>query len=140
MDAAKSARWRARHPERALATSRKHETENREKRRAQDRAEYARDRHSSRILWKGKILSWRNQGRRLLLIQERGGRCVDCGFDNPLALQFDHRDPSQKKDIINAIYNLNAKRAEAYKCDIRCANCHSIKTYYSHRRRGMLWQ
>lgn len=56
--------------------------------------------------------------------------CKDCGYrDNPMALQFDHRDPSQKK------FNIGGRNAglkhileEIAKCDVRCANCHIIRT------------
>jgi hypothetical protein len=58
--------------------------------------------------------------------------CVDCGYrKNPVALQFDHRDRSQKSfEIGHALaYSWIRLLEEVSKCDVRCANCHVIKTY-----------
>lgn len=57
--------------------------------------------------------------------------CVDCGYDaHPAALHFDHRDPTIKRFRIAA--NLSRRWAdildEIAKCDVRCANCHAIRT------------
>lgn len=61
--------------------------------------------------------------------------CVDCGFSDPRALQFDHLDPKTKKhniaDMVSGRYNsasLEALKEELEKCVVRCANCHQIKT------------
>lgn len=57
--------------------------------------------------------------------------CVDCGFDNILALEFDHiRD--KEINISDAICNgwgLDRLKVEIEKCEVRCANCHNIKTH-----------
>jgi len=56
--------------------------------------------------------------------------CYVCGFDNILALDFHHRDRSNKEfSIAEAIrkgYSLEKVKAEVGKCDIICANCHRI--------------
>ena len=56
--------------------------------------------------------------------------CVDCGFDDHRALEFDHRDPSTKKHNVSDMRVFSDKSffKEAEKCEIRCANCHKIKT------------
>lgn len=56
--------------------------------------------------------------------------CMDCGYDNWLALQFDHREPANKEFNIssNKKRSLDALRIELAKCDIVCANCHWIRT------------
>jgi len=59
--------------------------------------------------------------------------CVDCGESDPVVLEFDHRDPTQK---VAAISKLRGNRCdldtiikkEIEKCDVRCANCHRRKT------------
>jgi hypothetical protein len=57
--------------------------------------------------------------------------CVDCGEADPLVLDLDHRDPKGK---VQAVTWLAARRrwvivaAEIDKCDVRCANCHRIRT------------
>lgn len=58
--------------------------------------------------------------------------CVDCGIDDPLVLQFDHR-PNEIKlyDVSRmkrACMPIDRIREEIAKCDVRCANCHQRKT------------
>lgn len=56
--------------------------------------------------------------------------CEECGYnENPVALQFHHRDPSQKSFTIGQKMNrMGADKllAEAEKCRVMCANCHKI--------------
>lgn len=56
--------------------------------------------------------------------------CVDCGETNPVKLQFDHRDPSQKNEGIARLMSKSESKIweEINKCDVRCANCHAIRT------------
>lgn len=78
---------------------------------------------------------------RKLLIRERRGAiqkikldsgCVDCGYrKHPAALDFDHIDPMQKSFQISS--SLGSRSwdeilSEIEKCEVRCANCHRIKT------------
>ncbi len=58
--------------------------------------------------------------------------CVDCGNSDWRVLEFDHRDPKKKKFTISrkvsdgvSILTLSK---EVAKCDVRCANCHRIRT------------
>lgn len=57
--------------------------------------------------------------------------CIDCGEGNPITLEFDHRDDSNKKigisDMISS-YNWETIKKEIDKCDVRCSNCHKIRT------------
>ena len=69
--------------------------------------------------------------RRLDLIKTSKG-CVDCGYnDDPVALQFDHIDRNDKTGTVSQmiLHNLKKLFAEIKKCEIRCANCHMIKTH-----------
>lgn len=63
--------------------------------------------------------------------------CKDCGYHDPRALHFHHRDPSTKKFEVGKIANnggpLNVLLIEIEKCDILCANCHSV---HHQRERG----
>lgn len=65
-------------------------------------------------------------------IKEDSG-CIDCGEMYPhYVLQFDHKPEFEKKGIVSEIYSRvgrEAGLAEIEKCDIVCANCHSIRTY-----------
>lgn len=58
--------------------------------------------------------------------------CVDCGIRNPLCIDFDHVDRSQKLFCISAGASNGTpwKRVleEIAKCVPRCTNCHRIKT------------
>jgi len=57
--------------------------------------------------------------------------CVDCGEADPVVLEFDHRDPADKRESIGRLIHtttLNVVQAEIAKCDVRCGNCHRIRT------------
>ncbi len=63
----------------------------------------------------------------------RNKKCIDCGEDDPIVLDFDHRNQSSKFKTINKMlsghYSWMSVMEEIKKCDIRCANCHRRKTY-----------
>lgn len=57
--------------------------------------------------------------------------CIDCETTDIRVLEFDHIDPPQKKDNIAHMifnYSLESVKKEIDKCEVRCANCHRIKT------------
>jgi len=58
--------------------------------------------------------------------------CIDCGNDNPIVLDFDHRDDVEKVggvgEILNRACSWETVQKEMEKCDVRCANCHRIRT------------
>jgi hypothetical protein len=57
--------------------------------------------------------------------------CVDCGEPDPVVLEFAHRDPATKRaDLARLIHTsvLATVRTEIEKCDVRCGNCHRIRT------------
>lgn len=70
--------------------------------------------------------------RRLLVreIKEERG-CIDCGIKDWRVLDFDHVR-GEKKDILAYIghrrYSITTIMEEIDKCEVRCANCHRIKT------------
>lgn len=57
--------------------------------------------------------------------------CVDCGYkENHLALDFDHVRGVKKMNLsCMGMHNRNLVFEELAKCDVRCANCHRIKTH-----------
>lgn len=72
----------------------------------------------------------RHQNRRKFLIQlkiDMGGECVDCKIKDLEVLEFDHIT-NDKITEIRKIYNYKGMLEEAKKTQLRCANCHSIKT------------
>jgi hypothetical protein len=64
------------------------------------------------------------------LVDEAGGRCTRCGFDeHPSALQFHHLDPSTKEFGVSdkgVTRSIAQARAEASKCVLLCASCHAM--------------
>jgi hypothetical protein len=67
-----------------------------------------------------------------ILVDERGGKCEQCGYDRCIAaLQFHHRDPAQKAAQVSKLKSLTKARAEAKKCDLLCSNCHDEITFAS---------
>ena len=58
---------------------------------------------------------------------ERG--CVDCGYrEHHAALHFDHVRGEKALNVCNAKSVAQAER-EIEKCDVRCANCHAVRTF-----------
>ena len=64
-----------------------------------------------------------------ILVADAGGSCAFCGYDRYIgALQFHHRDGAAKDFGLadrGLTRSLAAVRAEAKKCILLCANCHS---------------
>lgn len=61
---------------------------------------------------------------------ERG--CIDCGWaEHPAALVLDHIDPKTKTIQVSCMYSCTKERQmqELALCEVRCANCHQIRTY-----------
>ena len=57
--------------------------------------------------------------------------CVDCGETNPIVLDFDHVRGKKRESIAVLMHNrasMATIKAEIAKCEIRCANCHRIRT------------
>lgn len=57
--------------------------------------------------------------------------CVDCGQADIRLLEFDHINGQKLRGIANLLtwgFNWPTIEAEIAKCEVRCANCHRIKT------------
>jgi hypothetical protein len=58
--------------------------------------------------------------------------CIDCGETNPIVLEFDHKDNVEKHNnisfLIEKAWSIKTISDEIDKCDVRCANCHRIRT------------
>lgn len=78
----------------------------------------------------------RNEGRRAWTAREKqravdykGGACICCGYSACLAaLDFHHRDPSQKEGYgtgaLKAHWSLERNIPELDKCELVCVRCH----------------
>ena len=78
----------------------------------------------------------RNNWRLVGMIKMATG-CIDCGYAaHAEALQFDHIDNNKKASVSNLVrsdYSWATIMIEINKCEVRCANCHAVKT--SQRKR-----
>jgi hypothetical protein len=65
--------------------------------------------------------------------------CIDCGNSDIRCLEFDHVEGTKTDNIARMITrgkSWNTIEAEIAKCEVRCANCHRIKTL----ERGNWWR
>lgn len=70
----------------------------------------------------------RKQKKKLMLVEEFGGKCSICGYGKCIAaLQFHHLNPEVKEMALSSTHNVSYERmrAEAEKCILICANCHA---------------
>src|ERR1700676_4030232 len=60
--------------------------------------------------------------------------CVDCGLANPLLLEFDHVSGTKRAAVSTLVRGSATIRTileEIAKCEVRCANCHRLRTALS---------
>lgn len=113
-------------------TSRIYRQQNPEKFRKQRREEYARN--PERFKRANKASS--DKRARILARYKMLKGCVRCGYrENPVALEFHHRDPSLKSFTVATGKGKAWRKvkAEIKKCDVLCANCHRITEW------GLKW-
>ena len=70
--------------------------------------------------------------RRTYLIELKGGKCVDCGYnEHPAAFEFDHlKDKAYAiSNMLNNCYKWETILQEVEKCELVCANCHRVRTH-----------
>jgi hypothetical protein len=74
--------------------------------------------------WFNNNIEWFNEYKKEL-------SCIKCGFNHPAALDFHHRDPSEKEFGISSYRQRNKEfiLKEIEKCDVLCSNCHRIEHY-----------
>lgn len=76
--------------------------------------------------------SWQAAKYRFVADIKLASGCVDCGFKaSSHALQFDHLPQFEKLFNIGPAIRSKSKEAvlaEINKCEVRCANCHAVKT------------
>lgn len=57
--------------------------------------------------------------------------CVDCGFSDIRALDFDHVYSTKSYNVGDMLRNgfgIEVVKVEVAKCEVRCRNCHAIRT------------
>ena len=99
---------------------------------ARKRSYAATKRHPERIKkHRSSSAKYRNETREWLSGYKTGIGCVDCGYNkHPAALQLDH-EGKKSIDIADARSSIKRLQEEIKngECKVRCANCHSIKTW-----------
>ena len=76
--------------------------------------------------------------RAIVIVAMRDG-CVDCGYSDIRALDFDHVRGEKLADVGSMIRRgrgISVVQAEIAKCEVRCRNCHAIATM---ERLGNSW-
>lgn len=71
----------------------------------------------------------KRENREKILEYLRANPCVDCGISDVRVLEFDHVH-GQKISAVSSMLTSSWRRIaeEVAKCEVRCANCHVIKT------------
>ena len=78
-----------------------------------------------------------NYKQRVLSRHKQMKGCKDCGITDWRVLDYDHRNPAQKEFTIGKRISSKGLRTlarEIRKCDVRCSNCHRIKSYENNDR------
>ncbi len=103
-------------------------------------AEYRRQHYeANKEKYKAKARQWNHENsydyradmRRYVFEYLLKHPCVDCGETNPIVLEFDHVRGKKKEAIsimLSSMVTFDRLQAEIDKCDVRCANCHRMKT------------
>lgn len=97
-----------------------------------DRAYYQanKERRKAQIRERNVVAIERNRKNLIEYLSDKS--CVDCGYTDSRALQFDHIDPQCKRNdvsnMVGSAYSWESILEEIAKCEIVCANCHSVRT------------
>ena len=62
--------------------------------------------------------------KRIAAIEYKGGKCEKCGYNNFVALDFHHPNPSEKDHKLNMTWSWERIKKEIDRCQLLCANCH----------------
>lgn len=68
---------------------------------------------------------------RVILVDAMSGGCVDCGKSDIRVLEFDHVRGDKVDSITSMVrrgLSVEVLVEEIAKCEVRCANCHTIAT------------
>lgn len=95
------------------------------------------EKHRASVVERNKKLVIRN--REWLFEYLKVNPCVDCGNPDIRVLEFDHVCGTKKAGVGRLISNgcsIETIKEEIAKCEVRCRNCHQIKTF---ERMGGTW-
>ena len=99
-------------------------------RQAYDRRWYAENKDRLRDSKNNRTRETRIRNSRYVFEYLKNHPCIDCGENDPVVLEFDHRKDKTKNvsDLLRGSYSIERIKQEIEKCDVRCANCHRRKT------------
>lgn len=95
------------------------------------RTHYAQNKSKYIKRAKASSVEYRKDTRQKMLEYLSDKKCKDCEISDIRVLDFDHRNSkSKRKSVAQMMRNCswNTILQEIHKCDIRCANCHRIRT------------
>jgi len=77
-----------------------------------------------------RVKKYTNQNRLRLWKYLSSHSCTDCGINDPVVLEFDHVKGVKLLAVSKMVtkYSWENLKKEIDKCEIRCANCHRIRT------------
>ena len=83
-----------------------------------------------------------NRNRFYALLRASNAHCIDCGESRLVLLDFDHIDPTTKINHVSRLldHKFETLLREIDKCEIRCANCHRLKTAEQFGYRKLDWE
>ena len=78
--------------------------------------------------YRAKNNEQRQKIRQHILEYKQRNSCIVCFENDPVCLQFHHRDPSKKEisiaNVVSRGWSIKRLEKELEKCDLMCANCH----------------
>src|SRR6267143_2767210 len=79
----------------------------------------------------------RADNQRRMIEYLRAHPCVDCGEADIVVLQFDHLADKERdvSSMLSGSWSWSAIEKEIAKCEVRCANCHRLRTALRHLER-----
>ena len=82
------------------------------------------------LVHKSRVYRRKNEIKKKMWDYYMSHPCVDCGESNPIVLHADHVG-TKTDNVSSMVYSgksWNSILKELKNCEIRCANCHAIKT------------
>ncbi len=98
--------------------------------------------HNNKDKYIHKASAWNKKQtallREFILAYLKSHSCVDCGLNDIRVLDFDHVKGKFMgiSVMVRRCHSIDSIKKEIEKCDVRCANCHRIKTF----ERGNYWK
>lgn len=112
----------------------------RECNRARSRRYYQENKSVHLINIKRRAKQMKESNRQYLFDYFSTHPCIDCGISDIRVLEFDHLGEKDKRKGVGYMaskgYSIDSIIQEIEKCDVRCRNCHQIKTF---ERLGGTW-